>query len=259
MPELPEVELMCRNMARWTESKKMIEIHGIKNGEELLHTEIQRCFRRGKYCVVPIGNRYWVIHFRMTGKLVRLEGERRFLRVRIVLDDGMELGILDQRRFATYDIISHKELEHKFSKLGDEVWPTHHSEQWFQDRLRHSKASLKSLLLRQDIVAGVGNIMASEICFRMRCDPRTRGQDIQLKQWKSINDAIHDYVNAVLLEEEGDEITFVHEGKKMLLPQSFMVYGRSGLPCVVCSTPIVHWKMNGRATYSCPRCQPIKI
>ncbi len=255
MPELPEVELMCRNMTRWTESKKIIEIHGINDGEKLLYKQIKRCIRRGKYCIVPIGDLFWVIHFRMTGKVVRLDGERRFLRVRLVLSDGMEIGIVDQRRFATYDVCSAEELRLKLFKLGEEVWPNNHSSEWFKEKFSHSKASLKSLLLRQDIVAGVGNIMASEICFRMRCDPRTPAKDMKQKHWDAFDSAIHGFVNAVLCEEAGDEIKFVHEGKKRTYPNSFWVYGQEGKPCVVCSGPIVHWKMNGRATYACQTCQ----
>ena len=153
MPELPEVELMCRNVHRWTKGKTIVATEGIENASQILHKNIRKCFRRGKYCILSIDSFFVVIHFRMTGKAVLLKEKRRFLRKKIMLDDGTNIGILDQRKFSTLDILSAKEFEQRFTNLGEEVWPMHRNGQWYQSRLAHRRSTLKALLLRQDILA----------------------------------------------------------------------------------------------------------
>ena len=256
MPELPEVELMCRNLTRWTQGKTIVATEGIENETLILHKNIRTCFRRGKYCILPIGSFFVVIHFRMTGKVVLLKENRRFLRRKIRLHDGMEIGILDQRKFSTFEILNEEEFSQRFTILGAEVWPIHRSGQWFQERMGKSRSTLKNLFLRQDIIAGLGNIMCSEVCFRMRCNPQTKAKQLTLHQWDTLGESIHDFVGQVLQEEGGDEIQYVSQGGE--LPKSFLVYGRTGDPCVECKTPIIQWQMGGRSTYACPSCQRLK-
>ena len=255
MPELPEVELMCRNVRRWTTGKTIVATEGIENASQILHKNIRTCFRRGKYCVLSIGALFVVIHFRMTGKVVLLHEERKFLRKKLILNDGTEIGILDQRKFSTFEIMSSAELDNRFTGLGEEVWPVHRSAQWYHSKFAHRRSVLKALFLRQDIVAGLGNIMCSEICFRMRCNPQKKASTLSIEQWGLLDGAIHEFVEQVLSEEEGDEIYFVSQGGS--LPKSFLVYGRKGQPCRACNESIVQWQMSGRATYSCPKCQAL--
>ena len=83
MPELPEVEFMCRNLERWTKGKSIVATEGIDNASHILQKNIRSCFRRGKYCILSVGDFFIVIHFRMTGKVVLLRGERKFLRKKL--------------------------------------------------------------------------------------------------------------------------------------------------------------------------------
>ena len=253
MPELPEVEIMCRNLTHWTENKKFTSIDGLKDAASILQKKIGACYRRGKYCILPVGEYFVVIHFRMTGKIVRLDTPRKFVRMCFFLDDGQQIALLDQRRFATVDILTKQEYLERMEAIGDEIWPKNHSGEWFAEKFSSSHARVKSLLLRQDIIAGIGNIMASEICFRMRCDPKKLANCVTTEQWGRMNDAIHDFVHAVLDEESGPEILFVSQGAP--LPKSFLVYGRAGQACVYCQKPILHFTMNGRSTYACGACQ----
>lgn len=253
MPELPEVELMCRRLAQWTKGKNIVRIEGVDNADVLLHKNIRKCFRRGKYCILLIGEMCAVIHFRMTGKVVLLDRERRFLRRKLILDDGTQIGIIDQRRFSTFEIFCGDEYAEKFSSLGDEVWPIHRNGDWYRDRFGERKGIIKPLLLRQDIVSGLGNIMCSEILFRTRCHPQMIANQISTNIWDSFDAAIHDYIDSVLTEEGSSEIQYVSQGGAV--PKSFLVYGRHGEPCPKCMNPISHWKMGGRATFACSICQ----
>ena len=253
MPELPEVEFMSRNLECWTKGKSIVATEGIDNASYILQKNISSCFRRGKYCILSVGDFFIVIHFRMTGKVVLLRGERKFLRKKLILDDGMEIGILDQRKFSTFEVLTSQEYNNRFINLGEEVWPIHRDAAWYRERLSNRRSTIKSLFLRQDIIAGLGNIMCSEICFRIRCHPQRKASEIQMEQWKLLDKAIHEFVGQVLSEEEGEEINYVSQGGA--LPKSFLVYGRAGQPCIECGATIVQWQMSGRATYACLSCQ----
>ena len=244
---------MCRELAHWTEGKTIVQLEGVDNGGVLLHKNIRKCFRRGKYCILPIGTMYVVIHFRMTGKVVLIEEERKFVRRKMILCDGAAIGIVDQRRFSTFEILNKASYISRFEPFGEEVWPIHRCGNWYYERFGQRKGNVKALLLRQDIIFGLGNIMCSEVLFRIRCHPQTPAFLVSMEMWEALDGAIHNFVADVLEEEGGSEIQFVSQGGS--LPTSFRVYGRQGEPCMNCSHSIVQFKMGGRATYVCPKCQ----
>ena len=107
-------------------------------------------------------------------------------------------------------------------------------------------------MLQQDRIAGIGNIMASEICFRMGIDPRTRCQALLTADWEKLGVGLHQFVDAVIAEESSPELTFVSQGGT--LPRAFRVYGREGESCQ-CGAKIQSFKLGGRSTFWCARCQ----
>ena len=237
MPELPEVEIMSRNIRKWTEGQSFVSIDGLSNTQSLLQKKIGKTFRKGKNCIVPVENNFLLIHFRMTGKMLKSQKKQRFERYRFVLDNGVELCFVDQRRFGTIQLISQDELSTVLSRLGPEIWPANRTAKWYVEQLGHMKGAVKNAFMRQELLAGMGNIMASEVCFRMKCHPERSCDQLSKAQWERISPSIHSFVSAVLKEEGGDEIHFVSQGGS--LPNSFCVYGRAGELCAVCQNKIV--------------------
>ncbi|MEC7984904.1 MAG: zinc finger domain-containing protein, partial [Myxococcota bacterium] len=186
------------------------------------------------------------------GKIVIESQPRKHTRFRWVLRDGTALVFIDQRRFGSVELLSNVDCQNRFQKLGAEPWPAYRDGAWYRRRWGKSKGSIKSTMLKQEHVAGIGNIMASEICFRMGIDPRISCERLNERDWEALGVELHRFVEAVLEEESSPEIAFVSQGGA--LPKAFLVYGRNGQSCG-CGTIIQVMKQAGRSTYWCPRCQ----
>ena len=183
MPELPEVEIMTRNIHRWSAGKELVHFEGREFPLSWKTKRFGEAYRRGKFVVWPIGDLFFLLHFRMTGKVVLEDEPRKYIRFRWILGDGTTLCFIDQRRFGTVELLSKSDLELRFQNLGEEPWPQIRDGRWYQKRLGGCKGALKTTMLQQDRIAGIGNIMASEICFRMRIDPRSSCRKLILSDW----------------------------------------------------------------------------
>ena len=108
-----------------------------------------------------------VIHYRMTGQVVLEDENSRFVRARWKLESGQSIGFMDPRKFGTVDVVANEALEQwlKDKKLGQEIWPTVRDGKWWSEVYSGVKSPLKTALLKQDRVVGIGNILASEFCF----------------------------------------------------------------------------------------------
>ena len=254
MPELPEVEIMTRNIQKWTKGASLVEVKGMAFPEKLLGKAIGNVSRRGKYCIIPIGEYSLLIHFRMTGKMLVYREEYKHVRVIMRFSNGMTLAFVDQRKFGTVQICDEEEKNMLLQKLGDEIWPMKRDAIWYKQKLQKYKKPIKTLLLQQDVFAGVGNIMANEVCHRLGIHPELPCHTLRDKHFQKWDRVVHEYVDAVIQEEGGDEIHFLSQGGKA--PKAFRVYARAGEPCPQCATKISTWKFRGRATYACLHCQP---
>ncbi|RME86985.1 MAG: bifunctional DNA-formamidopyrimidine glycosylase/DNA-(apurinic or apyrimidinic site) lyase, partial [Zetaproteobacteria bacterium] len=122
--------------------------------------------------------------------------------------------------------------------------------------LARSRAPIKAKLMDQRVLAGLGNIYANEACFRARIHPARRAHTLDEAAIKALAKAIQ-AVLAEAIEAGGSTIRdFVSaEGRPGYFAHRFAVYGRAGLPCPVCQTPIARMRTGGRSTFLCPRCQ----
>ena len=263
MPELCEVQIMTENLQKWTKDRRISSIEvldsklqgSLSDPTILEDKEIGRSYRRAKYTVQEIGEYSLVIHFRMTGKVVLEEQPRKHVRFRWNLDDNTSVVFQDTRRFGTMELMKSKEVASFFTakKLGEEFWPQQRDGKWWQGKFSSSSQSLKAALLRQDYTVGIGNILASEFCFRAGLDPRKKCSSVSLEEWTLFARCAHSCIDDILEEERSEEIGYVNEGNQ--LPNSFKVYGRKGEECSVCSSLIESFSQNGRSSYWCPNCQ----
>ncbi|HEX5983910.1 MAG TPA: DNA-formamidopyrimidine glycosylase family protein, partial [Solirubrobacterales bacterium] len=202
MPELPEVETVVRQLEPEIEGRRIERLEVLDErwsrpvppgqlGDAVCGSTIERLGRRGKYILMGLdGARTLVMHLRMTGNLILREGEEmidpsegrrlyesersteeRHLRARFVLDDGRELWFTDPRRFGEAFLIDDARLEERFSKLGVEPFSPEFTAQALAEMAAGRTVPLKSFLLDQSGVAGVGNIYADEALFRAGIHP----------------------------------------------------------------------------------------
>lgn len=287
MPELPEVETVCRQLdpelrgraierlevldARWCRPTPPRELeHSVAGGT------IEGLGRRGKYLLLELdGERTLVMHLRMTGNLVLVEGEskldpsegrrlyegersvsERHLRARFTLDDGRELWFTDPRRFGEAFLIANAKLEERFAKLGVEPLSEEFTPEALEGMAAGRTAPLKSFLLDQRHVAGVGNIYADEALFRARLHPLSPAGSLKPEHAEALRDAVVAALEAGI-DGGGASIDDYRDGRgeKGTMQDEFLVHTREGEECFACGAAISRIVVSGRSTYYCPNCQ----
>jgi formamidopyrimidine-DNA glycosylase len=287
MPELPEVETVCRQLDPELAGRRIVALEVLdarwcrpmapkKLEAAVAGATIEELGRRGKYLLLGLdGERTLVMHLRMTGNLVLVEGKRkldpsegrrlyeaersvseRHLRARFNLDDGREVWFTDPRRFGEAFLIDDAKLEERFAKLGVEPLSDAFTPEALGAMATGRIVPLKSFLLDQSGVAGVGNIYADEALFRARLHPLSPAGQMKSEHLE----ALHAGVIAALeagIEGGGASIDDYRDGRgeKGSMQEEFLVHTREGQPCPRCDGTIVRIVVSGRSTYYCPGCQ----
>lgn len=282
MPELPEVETIKRIL-----QSKIVEL-AIKNVEvrsarsfigdpqKLYRKKITGTWRRAKILGVELsGNLTLLFHLKMSGQLI-FEGEDRFIgghptsdmlgpmpnshtRVIFSFSDGSKLYFNDQRKFGWVKVVATKDApnDKALKNLGPE--PLEKSFTWQvlkTNLLKHKSMAVKTAIMDQSAIAGVGNIYASEACFDARVNPATKVQDLTDEQFKKLHKAVIKALNEGIKRGGSTRAHFVDpEGHRGYFLDYAFVYGKDGHPCKVCGTTIKKIQINGRGTYLCPHCQ----
>jgi formamidopyrimidine-DNA glycosylase len=270
MPELPEVETVCRQLEpelagrrierlevldeRWSRPVAPAELGAAVSGRT-----IRGLGRRGKYLLLALdGAQTLVMHLRMTGNLVLGNGStsERHLRARFHLDDGRELWFTDPRRFGEAFLIDDADLERRFARLGVEPLSDEFTPQALGEMAAGRTAPLKSFLLDQSGIAGVGNIYADEALFRARLHPLSPAGSMRPEHHAALRDAVVAALEAGI-DGRGASIDDYRDGRgeKGTMQDEFLVHTREGEPCPSCGGPIARIVVAGRSTYYCPSCQ----
>jgi formamidopyrimidine-DNA glycosylase len=271
MPELPEVETVRRRLLPHVSGRTLTEVevldHRLTDPEpteavaaRLLGVRVESLGRRGKYLLVELDDgAALLVHLRMTGNLLWLaappETEPRFLRARMLLDDGSYLAYTDARRFGTWRVAEDGAEAWLSGKLGPEPlggWAAADLARAFAGR----KAPVKAALLDQRVVAGVGNIYADEALFAARIHPLAPAGRLSRVRVARLHDAVVKALEAGI-EAQGASIRDFRtpDGGYGSAQERFAVYGRGGEPCVNCGTILRRTVIAQRGTVYCPRCQ----
>ncbi len=272
MPELPEVETIRRQLAPHLEGRTLVAVEILdprwtrpespRAAEAQLRGRVvEQVGRAGKYLVWRLtGERYLLIHLRMTGALLfDPPVEPPHTRVRFELDSGHRLIYNDPRRFGTGHVVGGADLRDAYlgQRLGIEPLTAGFTAEHLREMARDRRAPVKSFVLDQRRIAGVGNIYADEALFRARIHPLRPVGTLGRPQWEALRTAIEE-VLAAGIDAKGATIDdFRHvDGMQGSFQDLFQVHQRAGEPCPVCGTAIRKLVVGGRGTYVCERCQP---
>jgi formamidopyrimidine-DNA glycosylase len=282
VPELPEVETIRRQLEpvvvgrtidgarvldeRWTRPEPPRALEAEVKGRR-----IEAVRRRGKYLIVDLeGDRHLVMHLRMTGNLLIAGAERfggprlyeaepdaRFLRVVLELDDGSELWFTDARRFGHGVVLSGDELgPYLDPRLGIEPLGGELTGETLAHLAAGRTAPLKSFLLDQRRVAGVGNIYADEALWRAELHPLSPAGSMRAEHCEALVEGVVEALEAGLANG-GSSIDDYRDarGERGSMQDEFLVHTREGQECQRCGGIIRRIVVGGRSTYFCPDCQ----
>lgn len=212
------------------------------------------------------GESGFVLHLRMTGQLVYVakgdgeegeEGGDPHVRMTLLLDGG-RLELRDPRRFATLHWVEGSSFAHLpfLRRLGPEPLDPAFTPERFAERLARRRAPIKSALLNQACVAGLGNIYADEALFRARVHPRRPASELSREEVERLYRAVRDVLQEAM-RWGGSSVRNYRNGagEPGTFQTRLQVYGRAGLPCPVCGRPIVSVRLAGRSSAFCEGCQ----
>jgi formamidopyrimidine-DNA glycosylase len=206
---------------------------------------------RAKTLVPTLGQAQWIVHLGMTGRIVISEPQAEVAKhthAILRLASGRQLRFVDPRRFGRLSVA------HGFEAGGSE--PLEVELERFVSLFRTRKTPIKSALLNQKLLRGVGNIYADESLFRAGVRPRRRAASLTREELRRLYLAIQEVLKEAIalggssvsdyVDADGDEGSFQLQHR---------VYGREGEPCLVCKTPIKRVVIAGRSSHYCPKCQ----
>jgi len=273
MPELPEVqtvasELDARLRGRVIEGAEVLwprtvghpapdEFVAAIAGERIVGVG-----RRAKYILIRLdGGGQLVLHLRMTGR-VTIEPAHAprdpYTRLVLRLDGGDELRFADTRKFGRFYLVPAGEMLplRSFATLGPEPLEEEFTPDLFAARVAARRGNVKSALLDQRLVAGLGNIYVDEALFRARLHPRRTLQSLSREEIAALHEAIVHVLRRALgrggTSFSDYRTTWGHLGGYQ---EELSVFRKAGAPCPRCGTPIERDVVAGRGTHYCPRCQ----
>ncbi len=274
MPEKPEVITVTKKLEKRLLNRKItdvivyyepiIDYPEIDTFKSRIKNQTMRSFTtRGKWIVIELDNDYLLAHLRMEGKFFfREKGApiEKHHHVVFIIDDEEELHFQDVRKFGRIKLIPKEDIHNMppYTQLGLEPWDKKLTPDYLKQKLGKKRIPIKTALLDQSIITGIGNIYDDEILFLSKIHPLTESKDLKLKQL----DAIIKNTVVVLdkaIKEGGTTIRNYtsEEGVTGLFQNHLYVHTKVGEKCSVCGDTIIKIKVGGRGTYYCPKCQPL--
>lgn len=270
MPELPEVETTRRALVpivqgrtiagakvydarlRWPVPREL--------ADRLAGEAVLRLDRRARYLLLRLESGTLIVHFGMTGTLRALSqppprGPHEHLD--LTLDNGVVLRYRDPRRFGAVLWTAHPAEHHPLlASLGPEPLGPDFSGASLHSAIHRRRIALKLALMDNRNVAGVGNIYASEALFRAGLRPARPCNRVSLAACERLVGAVREVLDEAIAAGGSTLRDYVDgTGKPGYFQLEHRVYGRRGLPCLVCGTPLKELKLGGRSSCYCPRCQ----
>jgi formamidopyrimidine-DNA glycosylase len=270
MPELPEVETIARGLAKrvtgevvesvWLGQKKEpLKSPASAIAATLEHRRIAAVRRMGKHIVFDLADKnlrtraQWIVHLGMTGRLQVCEPQSEVVKhthAILRLSSGRELRFVDPRRFGRLSVAQAGD----FDAAG--VEPLEVDVDRFLALFHGRKTPIKSALLNQKLLRGVGNIYADESLFRAGLRPRRRASTITRDRFAGLLAAVKEVLKEAIALGGSSISDYVDaDGEEGFFQLRHRVYGREGEPCLVCKTPIKRVVIAGRSSHYCPRCQ----
>jgi formamidopyrimidine-DNA glycosylase len=268
MPELPEVETIANGLHKRVAGDRIESVWIGSKPEPLKSTAreissmlegagIERVRRVGKHIVVDLQSAktpgsQWIVHLGMTGKMLVVGPEAEMpphTHLVAKLASGRELRFIDPRRFGRLEV-------RRSSFTGPGAEPLEISLDDFAAMFGRSKAPIKTALLNQKLLHGVGNIYADEALARAGIRPRRRANTLTRAEYRKLHAGLQKVLKAAIAAGGSSVSDYVDaDGEEGFFQIQHRVYGREGKPCRSCKTPIKKIVVAGRGTHYCPRCQ----
>jgi formamidopyrimidine-DNA glycosylase len=281
VPELPEVETVRRGLAHHTLGREWVNIQVLRSrvvasplDPELFilglrGTQVTEWRRRGKYLLASLRHAdgssagHWGVHLRMTGQFLWLNIPKApcpHTRVRLWSSEGEELRFVDTRSFGQMwwipSGLAPETVMGGLTRLGPEPFAAGFSVAYLRERLQHSKRAIKTALLDQSLVAGVGNIYADECLFAAGIRPQTPAHQLDGPRLQRLREALLEVLQ-VSIRAGGTTFSDFRDvsGLNGNYGGQSLVYRRAGKPCRHCGQLIRLDRLSGRSSHWCAQCQ----
>ncbi len=267
MPELPEVETVRRVLKKKILNKKICEVNvyyekivenNISEFKEILkENKFIDIKRKGKYLIFELEDNYLISHLRMEGKYFYKENSEEIQKhehIEIIFKDKSRLIYHDTRKFGRMKLIKKNELDDYFKNLADE--PFDIDSKVLLKKINSSNKPIKSILLNQNVIAGLGNIYVNEVLFKSKINPFKSGKLISLKEANLIIESSKEILLKSILEGGCTIKSYTSSlGVSGNYQNYLCVHKRDNMKCVSCDNLIRKEKIDGRSTYYCENCQ----
>ncbi|MDD3531724.1 MAG: bifunctional DNA-formamidopyrimidine glycosylase/DNA-(apurinic or apyrimidinic site) lyase [Candidatus Shapirobacteria bacterium] len=282
MPELPEVETVRRELEKRIVGKKIAKIEVLEKKQflgdpkKVVGREIKSIWRRAKVLVIDINGLILLVHLKMTGQIIYLSNKKRLVsvghplpfilnqlpnkttRLVINLDDSSRLFFNDLRKFGWFKLLTKKQAEVELADFGPEPLGKDFTLRYFINSLGRTRRVVKMALLDQRLVAGIGNIYASEVLFAARVSPRRQANSLSDQEISRLYRAIKEILSEAIDyggTSAADQAYVRPDASPGRYQNKLGVYQREGKPCYSCGGIVKKIKQNNRSTFWCPGCQ----
>ncbi len=270
MPELPEVEIVCRNLAKMIKPGEKIQQWSFFRADlrfkipktqlrQLIGHPLIKIERRAKYILFNFGDYIMISHLGMTGSW-RLEGRdwerKKHDHLAFQISAHRFFVFEDPRRFGFIELIKTVDLQKRFQGLGVEPLDELTDFKQLSAVFRRITSPIKTAIMNQKYLVGVGNIYASEVLFRVGVNPLKSCSKLTLEQYSEIWNEIKKVLSEAIAEGGSTIKNYRNTfGEKGSFQNKFLVYGRKAQTCIKCHTKIKSIVQAGRSTFWCPSCQ----
>jgi len=276
VPELPEVEVVRRGLAEHVVGRSVVAVE-VRNArsvrrhlagpvdfvDRLTRRRVDAARRRGKYLWLALDDGSAVLgHLGMSGQLLvqpATAPDETHLRVRLVLDSGVQLRFVDQRMFGGLSMSEDgAALPSEIAHIAPDPFDPAFGDDLFATRIRRRRTGLKRALLDQRLISGVGNIYADEGLWLARLHYARPTETLTRVEVARMLGGVRAVMSSALSQggTSFDALYVDINGRSGYFDRSLQVYGRDGQPCRRCRTPIRRDPFMNRSSYTCPRCQP---
>jgi len=269
MPELPEVETVCRGLAPHLQGSLLrgacVREARLRwpipaNIDELTRDQrIHQLARRGKYLLVRLDHGWLILHLGMSGSLRLTQtgvAPQKHDHFDLLLDGGRVLRYRDPRRFGALLWCEHPDQHPLIAHLGVEPLTEAFNSASLHTLCQGKQVAIKQLLMDARLIVGIGNIYANEALFHAGIDPRLSAGKLSRPRCARLVDAVRRTLAQAIAAGGSSLRDFVDgHGNPGYFQQGYYVYGRAGESCQVCASPLRHIRQSGRSSFFCPRCQ----
>lgn len=272
MPELPEVETVKENLKKRLINTKINDVKVLYNNiiaypdtntfeKTLKNKKVKDITRRGKFIIFDLEDYYLLSHLRMEGKyFIKNKNDQINKHEHVIfnLDNNQELRYMDTRKFGKMFLIQKENIDTigPLKELGLEPFDKKLAPNYLKEKIKNKIIPIKTALLDQSIIAGIGNIYADEILFLSHVNPLKKSNTLKEKELNNIIKSTKEVLNKAIAKGGTTIHTYTSvDGIKGTYQDSLFVHNKEKELCKVCQTQIKKIKVGGRGTYYCPHCQ----